>query len=207
MQSVLTKHIPICKAIGHLFPSIIEVVLHDLVTQKIVHIENSFSNRVSGDDSLIDLEELEIDAAKSDILGPYRKIHTDGSNLKSISSIIRDDHNKSIALLCINLKTEVFSEASRLLSSLVNISTEKVTTSPNSLLIDDWREQVNTILKTILEQRNITLVAAKKADKRAILRAIHQKGIFEIRGSSNYVASVLGISRASLYQILKQAKN
>ncbi|MCW8876689.1 MAG: PAS domain-containing protein [Kangiellaceae bacterium] len=206
-HALYQKYKPICSAISNLFPGIVEVVLHDLTTQKIVHIENPFSNRTPGDDSLINMNELGADANKSDVLGPYKKIHIDGTKLKSISSIVRDDNQKPVALLCINLKTDVFSEASNLLASLINLPNEQASSSPDSLFSEDWREQVNVTVKTVLKERNINLVAAKRVDRQVIIAALNNIGIFEIRGSTDYVANALGISRANLYQILKQTKN
>ncbi len=206
-SKVIYVYKPICIAIGKLFPDFVEVVLHDLTTQKIAFIENVFSNRTIGDDSLVCIEELEKDADEHGVVGPYEKINSDGTSLKSITTIIRRDDHKAIGLMCVNFKTTSFTLASEILNSLIHVPAQHNNSSPKSLFQDDWREQVNSIIRQTLNTRNTTLVAAKRSDKKAILEAIEQAGVFGIRGSSNYVAQTLGISRANLYEILRNIRN
>lgn len=205
-SAVIHLYKPICIATGRLFPDYVEVVLHDLTTQKIAFIENVFSNRAIGDDSLVCIDELERDADDNGVVGPYEKINSDGTSLKSITTIIRNEEHKAIGLMCVNFKTTSFKLASELLNSLTQLPTQQAEQSPKSLFQGDWREQVNSIIRQTLITLNTTLVAAKRSDKKAILEAIEQAGVFGIRGSSNYVAQTLGISRANLYEILRNIR-
>lgn len=206
MKQIIKTYKPTADAIGKLFPNHIEVILHDLSTGKIAYIVNSFSNRVIGDESLINISKLEGDADSNDVIGPYRKINSDGKELKSVTSLIRDGQGKPSALMCVNFKTEEVDLAINLLSNLTgSIAIQK--SAPNkSLLAEDWREQVNILIRLTTDELQTTLVAAKRKHKMAMLKAIDKADIFEIRGSSNYVAEALGISRANLYEILRDAR-
>ncbi len=58
MSDSLNNYRVLCKAISLLLPNQLEIVIHDLNSGKIAHIENPYSNRNVGDDSLIDEDEL-----------------------------------------------------------------------------------------------------------------------------------------------------
>lgn len=206
MEKIIKHYQSICIALGKLFPNQMEIILHDLSVNKIAYIENSFSNRVIGDDSLINIKELESDSDNNDVVGPYPKINSDGTALKSVTSIIRDDNRNPIALMCINFKVEELNSAINLLNSLASISPIVQSSSISSLMAEDWREQVNIIIRKTLESLQISLVSAKRKDKLVILKAIDNAGIFSVRGSSDYVANSLGISRANLYEILRNIR-
>lgn len=206
MKNRLKNYQSLCVALGKLFPHHMEIILHDLTSGKIAYIENSFSNRIVGDDSLIKLEELDADADENGVIGTYPKTNFDGTQLKSVSSIIRDDKQNAIALMCINFKVEEINTAIDVLSRLITISSTPRTSAIPSLMAEDWREQVNVIIRHTLEERQIKLISAKRQDKLAILAAIDKADIFSVRGSSNYVADALGISRANLYEILRNIR-
>ncbi len=89
MKTLEHRYGAVCSLIAQLFPGQIEVVLHDLKTGKIAAIEGGFSHRVIGDDSLIDLEELEADANDNGVIGPYPQTSWDGEILRSFTAIVQ----------------------------------------------------------------------------------------------------------------------
>jgi glyoxylase-like metal-dependent hydrolase (beta-lactamase superfamily II) len=101
IQSFLTT----AQAVEMLLHPFAEIVLHDLKTNRVVAIFNSFSHRQIGDDSL--LNEIEFDTSKN-IIGPYEKLNWDGRRLKSISIVIRDLSQVPVGFLCINLDASKF---------------------------------------------------------------------------------------------------
>ena len=106
MNKQLETFTPLCNAIGKLFYPNVEVVLHDLETQKLVHIVNPFSKREIGDKMINDVKD--INSLTEDIVGPYNKTNIDGKKLKTVSTILRDTNKKAIGIICINFKIEVF---------------------------------------------------------------------------------------------------
>ena len=155
LDSITKTYRPVCIALGKLFPNQLELVLHDLRTQKILHIENAYSNRAVGDDSLVDIAEVESETDENDIIGPYSKVNSDGTELKSVTCIIRDEESRPTALMCINFKIEQLKLAMSVLDNLTKVTTS-AKSEGKSLLANDWREQVNTIIRIELEQRGRT---------------------------------------------------
>lgn len=201
-SKILDAYKPTCRAIRSLFPGKIEVVLHNLITNKIVHIENAFSKRKVGDDSLLATENYQHELNTDGLIGPYKKSNPDGSKLKSISSLITDDKGEPIGLLCINMKVDGVERALNQLQALITID-ESIETK---ILKNDWRELSNSIIAEILLNRNLQLAQAKRIDKLAIVEGLYAADVFSARGSAEYIAEALGISRANLYVLLQEVR-
>jgi predicted transcriptional regulator YheO len=80
------------------------------------------------------------------------------------------------------------------------------TATATALFPGDWRESINQRIATFLAERDATLAGLASADVHALIAALDQSGVFEIRHAVGYVASVLGVSRATLYQRLKTVR-
>lgn len=203
MSDSLNNYRVLCKAISLLLPNQLEVVIHDLGSGKIAHIENPYSNRTVGDDSLIDEDELTTEIDNKAIIGPYSKSTPEGESTKSITSVLRDDEGVATHLLCINMKTGLLAQSAKLLASLIDIESEQQ--SP-ALMGSDWRENANQIIAKTLSELGMAMHATSKADKLKIVATLEANQIFQVRGSSDYVAKAFGISRASLYTLLRDVR-
>lgn len=195
---------PVCKAISLMFPEMVEVVLHDLKTNRVAQIENGFSKRVVGDDSLIETENYASELRSDGTIGPYRKSSPDGSRIKSISAIIRDDAGVPIALLCINLKTGDLEAVTGLLGKLTQLEDES---AGKSILRNDWRELANAVIEDALKEMKISSNQTRKAERLEIIGRLLQADVLSARGSGEYVAEALGVSRASFYAMLREVRN
>lgn len=135
---MLKHYVCIAKAIEKLFFPHVEIVIHDIIKQKIAYIGNSFSDRRVGDSSILD--DISFEKSKN-IIGPYEKINFDGKKLKSITSILYDDKNKEKYLFCINFDLSVLENLTFAIESFIGkTSYDK---SATSLFKDDWQEKIN----------------------------------------------------------------
>lgn len=181
-----------------LFPHA-EVIVHDLASQTVVHIANNFSKRQLGDDSALD--ELPGDFDQVSSLGPYEKLNWNGQKIRSITSVLRDDTGKAEALLCINLDFSVLDQARDALNAFFQVS--RLLPQPEALFRDDWQERINTFLHAWLGQRQLALNTLGMKDKRALVEALYAEGAFDGRSAADYVASVLGLGRATVFKWVK----
>jgi predicted transcriptional regulator YheO len=202
MSKALAPYIPICDAIAGLLRPHAEVVLHDLATENILYIANSYSKRRAGDSSLNEPESAFDTSA--DVIGPYGKTNWDGRRLKSVTAVIRDPAGKAVGLLCINHDIEAYAGALEQLSGLIELP--KPAKQPAALFARDWREGVNTIVGEFLAARNVTLAGLTSQDVDDLLLELDRHGIFEIRKAVPYVAGVLQLSRATIYNRLGSAR-
>jgi predicted transcriptional regulator YheO len=198
MTKALLSYVPVCDAIAQLLWPHAEVVLHDLKTGTIAYIANSYSKRRAGDSSLNETESA-LDLA-DDVIGPYPKTNWDGRRLKSITSVLRDARGKPIGLLCINHDIEALAGALELLNGLITLPAKPERS--DALFSKDWREAINTIVGRFLKQRKTTIAGLTSADTDALIAVLDKAGMFEIRKAVPYIAEVLKLSRATIYNRL-----
>ncbi|WP_313739435.1 transcriptional regulator [Pseudomonas sp.] len=195
----LDNYTAIADSIAALFHPHVEVVVHDVLTQTVVHIANNFSKRALGDDSALD-DAVE-DFQHVDTLGPYEKINWNGQKIRSISAVLRNADGQPRHLLCINFNVNVLEHAHQALSAF--FQPQRVLSQPEGLFKDDWQERINTFLQAWLAQRALTLRTLRARDKRELIEALFAEGAFEARSGADYIANVLDMGRATVYKHLK----
>lgn len=193
----LTDYFSVAQAISTLLYPHAEVVIHNLKTGKIAATYNNFSKRNVGDESLI--EELSDHTGLPDVFPVYTKINWDGKKLKSCTATLRDKNKTAIGLLCINLDVTKWEEFRHLLDQWSNIQSNQ----PDLLFKDDWREKINCYVSDYLSKEGLTLKILSKERKRNLIKALHQEGAFKAKNAATYVADVLDLSRATIYNYLK----
>ncbi len=198
---LLARAAPMADGIAALLFPFAEVVVHDLASQTVVHIANNLSRRVLGDASALD------DLAHADVesvIGPYEKQNWDGGRMRSVSVVVRDDVSAPMGVVCINLNVAVFEQARATLDLFV--SGARVVPQPEQLFRDDWQERVNTFLHAWLTERQLALAGLSRERKRELVTALEHDGAFRGRSAANYVAKVLGIGRATVFNYLKNVR-
>ena len=177
-----------------------EVVVHDLKAGRIVAIFNSFSKRKVGDESL--LEELKGLKEIPDVFPPYFQTSWDGRKLRSVSATLRDAKGKAIGLLCINLDISKWEELRHFISGwLEGVSGKE---RPEALFKDDWRDKINAYVADYLRHEGVTIQVLSKDKKKNLISSLHREGAFQAKNAAAYIADVLGISRATIYNYLKE---
>jgi predicted transcriptional regulator YheO len=202
MKKELKAYKPLCDAISKLFYPNVEVVMHDLTSKKLVHISNALSKRRVGDPMINDIKDLS--ALKEDWIGPYEKINDDGKKLKAVSTIIRDAKHEPIGLICINYNIAAMENLFESLKGLLNIN--DTTQNPPVLFSQNWKEHTNQTIERYLKEKNISLLGLSTTEKKELVFFLNQEGIFEIRNVVTYLCSILNISRATIYNWLKESK-
>jgi D-arginine utilization repressor len=190
----------VADALAALFSPWVEAVVHDLALDTVAHIANPFSPREAGDPS--DLKEVHF-APDARVIGPYEKINWDGRRIRAISVVLRDGAAEPIGMLCVNADVTQFEVMRRTLQGLLGAAAES---GPATTFHDDWHEKINRFLASWTRQRATTLDRLDRQARRELIGALYQAGGFEGRRSPAYVASVLGVSRATVYNELATLK-
>ena len=198
MSSELDLYKPIAEAISLLLFPRAEVVIHDFKTGCVRAIFNNLSKRKVGDESLLDkMEKL---AESQDVFPPYFKINWDGRKMKAVSVVLRDRASKAIGLLCINLDISKWEKMHQFILEIIESKIEK----PDFLFKNDWREQINVYVSNYLKQKALCLESLDRSEKRKLLIELWKDGAFKTKNAASYVADVLQISRATVYNYLKE---
>lgn len=196
-MSELDKYKPIAEAISLLLSPYAEVVIHDFKTKCIGFIANNLSKRKIGDESLLEGTEQ---FSNHDVFAPYFKMNWDGRKMKAVSALLKNQAGKPIGLLCINLDISKWEQMHRFILDLIESKVEK----PDILFKNDWRERINVYVSTYLKKNGLRLESLDRTEKRKLLLELWKEGAFETKNAALYVADVLQISRATVYNYLKE---
>jgi predicted transcriptional regulator YheO len=197
----LARYRAVADGIVQLFPPYAEVVIHDLGTQTVVYVANNQSKRELGEDSSLD--DIEFDPDES-VIGPYEKLGWDGRKIRSVSIVVRSEAGQPIGVMCINFHIAALEQAKQALDLLV--SSAVLQAQPEKLFQDDWQERVNIFLNHWLQERRLALSMLTREHKRALIEALHEEGAFKGKSAANYVAKVLSIGRATVFNYLKELR-
>ena len=195
---LLERYSRVADGIALLFFPYVEVVIHDLHSQTVAHIANNLSKRELGDDSA--LEEIDHVAQPGNI-GPYEKINWDGRRMRCVSTVLFDDAGVASGVMCINYNIAVFEEVKHVIDLV--ISGAGVVKQPEELFKDDWQERINTFLHGWLQEPQLALNSLTRDHRRELVAALWAEGAFKGKSAANYVANVLGMGRATVYQHIR----
>ena len=191
---------PACAAIAALLHPHAEVVVHELATDTIVAIWNPFSGRAVGDPSL--LQELPAHWGERPVQGPYPKVELDGRTLSAVSAIVPDAAGTPRGLLCVNLDRTPFDDVARLLGALF----APTSAQPPELFERDWREQIASGVADYCAELALPRERLTRAQRLELLRRLEQAGLFATRNAADHTATALGVSRATVYSMLKEIR-
>ena len=191
---------PACAAIAALLHPHAEVVVHDLASDRIVAIWNATSGRGPGDPSLLD--ELPASWESAPVQGPYAKIAVDGGPQSAVSAIVRDAAGTPRGLLCVNLDRSPLERAARLLDDLFAPRDPR----PRELFDRDWREQIALEVDAFCREEGVDRARLPRDRRLALVGRLDAQGLFETRNAAQHAATALGVSRATVYALLKESR-
>lgn len=191
----ISAYIPLFDALVRLLAPLVEIVVHDRESGTIHYINGGLSKRSVGDASLLERQELEHDLDKI----VYPKLNFDGRLIKSISVPLKERW-----LICINCDVSVFSHMQTLSQHFLPISH---THQPKSLFKSDWQERLHVAIHSFLDQNTWAFEALSRSQKRQVVQHLYEQGAFHEKNAADYVAKVLNISRATVFNYLKEGKN
>lgn len=203
MKKAIKAFLPTAEAIQRLLHPFAEVVVHDIKQNKIVAIYHPFSKRRMGDSSLFTKEEEM--ATLEDCVGPYEKINWNGGKLKSVSSVIRDENNKAVGMLCINLDVSMFEKINKSISQFIGFG--DLIPQPAPLFKDDWQERINNYIHSYLNKHHLILETLTREEKKKLIEHLYHIGAFTGKNSARYIAQIIKVSRATVYNYLSKKES
>lgn len=197
---LVQRYEPIANALVALLHPHCEVVLHDLDSKRIIGIWGRPSGRQVGDASL--LEEIEGGDLVGKVYQPYEKVALDGSRITSVSAMLPDGKGRDVAMLCINVDRTAFHRAAEVLQAFLAPSGPR----PEALFRGDWREQIALEIDAFCGDHRVERHGMDRASRMELLEELDRKGLFSMKHAASHVASALGVSRASIYNHLKEIR-
>lgn len=183
----------VAEAVVRLFYPHLEVVIHDVERGAVVRIWNPLSARKPGDPSLLD------EALAGGVGGPYPKVGLGGEQLSSVSAVIADGRG----LLCLNFDRSAIAYAADQLHTFAL----GIEPRPAALFERDWREELNSLVHHWCQEHDLRPGHLAPGDRRALVAFLDGKGAFQVRRAASHLATILGVSRATVYATLRAARS
>jgi len=197
----LEPHLPVCEAVVALFAPLVEVAVHDIRRDRIVAIWNPISERKVGDRSLI--AELPPYPEDARVIGPYPKVLADGRAITSVSVVLHSGKGARRGLLCINVDR---SPLDGVIDLLVRFAAP-VEDRPPELFDRDWREQILLVVDEECRSRSLRRDRLTREQRLDLVSVLDERGLFATRNAAAHAARALGVSRTTVYALLKEARS
>jgi predicted transcriptional regulator YheO len=188
---------PAIDAVVALFHPHLEAVVHDVAADEVVAIWNPVSGRRPGDPSLLE-PSLLAGVEPGTVLGPYAKVDVQGRTWTSVTVPLAGGDT----LLCFNFDRSVLDGAAAALGAFA----AAVEPRPAALFERDWREEINLLVDRWCRAERAARHTLSKVQRRELVAHLDGKGVFGVRHSASHVATALGVSRATVYGLLKACR-
>jgi predicted transcriptional regulator YheO len=182
-----------------------EVVLHDFADPEhsIVAIVNGHVTGREVGDGLDDLGFQVLRRGHWEDMINYRTKGRDGRELRSSSIFLKDEEGKVFGALCINYDLSQFIRTAKFLDEL--ISTREFG------IQESFQKNVGQVLDNLIqeavEQSRKDISEMGREDKISVVAYLESRGAFLIRYSVERVASLLNISKFTIYNYLEEIKH
>lgn len=198
---------PVVAGIAATFGPVCEVVLHDYrrPEESVVAVAGAVTGReVGGAMSEIGLRMLARGDEAADDLNYVTRTRS-GQLLKSSTVVLRDSSGAVFGALCLNVDVTAVGEAHALLGALAGV-TAAAPEPPVTTFGNDLDAVVDAVLETHSPGAHRSWAGLDRAGRVDLFRSLDEQGVFAVRRSAEQVGARLGISRASAYSYLSQAR-
>ena len=207
-ELIFTSLEKIADSIVALFGRNCEACIHDLssLQKSLVYIAGNVTGRAIGapaTDLLI--RRLKQSAVPQDMHN-YKTTTSDGRSLKSTTTFVTDRGGKPVAAFCINFDTTDLYNASQALAPFLHLG--EPNQSDNQ---ENFSHSLGETVEAIFSQA-VTEVGKHPAtmgveEKTHLISILEENGTFQLKGSVEEVAHLMGVTKFTVYNYLKKIRN
>lgn len=203
--------VPVLKGIAQTLGPWFEVVIHDLKDpdHSLVFIEGRVTGRQPGapvTDLVLKVLRTYGDRA-ADIIG-YETRTKDGRRLRSSTMFLRDEAGRIRGCVCVNVDVSAFEQLMETLKQFTAAQPPPVRANDDA--VETFPTDVSEVLALLVERAVKGLgkppSSTDRAERVELVRALDRKGAFLVKGAVDYLASILGVSRYTVYAYLEEAR-
>ncbi|WP_245640321.1 helix-turn-helix transcriptional regulator [Neobacillus massiliamazoniensis] len=217
----LKQYIPMVHFIAEIMGENCEVVLHDVTNpdHSIIEIANGHvsGRKINSPITDLALKILKEESYKDqDYICNYKSSSKTNKTLRSSSYFIKDENNKIIGMICVNMDITDFINARNILDQFIMI--DKPQTGPvepskpgfDPHLFENFEENIEELLlsliKGVLAEYDIPPERMSPQEKIEVVKKLNDKGAFLLKGGVSEVAKYLDVSEATIYRYLNKIK-
>lgn len=136
----------------------------------------------------------------------YKGVAKDGTTLRSSTYFIRDDSQKIIGMLCININYKKIEDIIGYLSKFIGVDTHLHRTNEVEHLSPSIEDVATSSIKEIVASMNVPAERMSQQEKLEVVQRLNDNGIFLLKGIVTIVAEELSTSEATIYRYLGKMK-
>jgi predicted transcriptional regulator YheO len=191
-----------------------EVVLRDLCSEgkPIIAIAGTTTNRQIGDPPTGMMYQWLRSGSTNESHLNYSGRTSDGRIMRSSTLFFRDEHEKLIGCLCINLDITDLVPLPRWLSAycdtkgIMFFAQESTEIDAGTALADGIENVLLRTIDDVIEQMAVRPEAMRKTERVQVIRRLDNLGVFALKNAKEVVAARLGVSKAAVYNYLKECR-
>ncbi|MEU0246528.1 PAS domain-containing protein [Streptomyces sp. NPDC006235] len=206
-DAILAALKPVVDGIAATFGPLCEVVLHDYRNpeKSVVAVAGSVTGRtVGGAMSEIGMRVLSRGDEAADELNYVTRTRS-GTLVKSSTMVLRDSTGAVFGALCVNVDISAVSQVHDLLGALAGLGAAPAEL-PTTTFGNDIDSVVDALVDAHQSKQRGSWAELDRAERLELFGGLDTRGVFAVRGAVEQVAARLGISRASAYNYLSQAR-
>ena len=197
----LEPHVPLCEAVAALFHPLVEVTVHDLRRGRVVASWNGDGRGASLAPALADLA---ADPPARGVLGPVPAELPGGRAGTAVGVVLVNARGAPRGLLAITVDRTPFDDAIDLLASFAAPPGQgrQAPAVPGA----PWGQQIGAVVAEECRAAGLRKDRLTRAQRLAVVRALDGRGLFSTRHAAAHAAQALGVSRTTVYDLLKEAR-
>ncbi|MFT5697812.1 MAG: putative transcriptional regulator YheO [Desulforhopalus sp.] len=209
LESIFKNLEKVADSVVALFGKNCEACIHDLTSlqNSLVHISGDVTGRKPGapaTDLLV--RKLQQDGSSPEDMHNYKTTTNDGRSLKSSTTFIKDSSGLPVAAFCINFDTTEFYNATRALMPLLNLDDHDQFDS-HETLSHSMGETVEAIFARAVAEVGKHPTTMSVDEKTQLIAYLEENGMFQLKGSVEEVAHLMGVTKFTVYNYLKKVRN
>ena len=192
-------------ALRKLFAPYCEVVIHDFADfeHSIVCIEGAVTNRSVGGAATDLLLSKASQGDTDEDLHNYVTSLPGGRLMKSFTVFLREPNGSVYGAFCVNFDITPFLAMHSLVGSFVNTEGRGDVTET---FANDIEDTIHAIVADTLHESGQSLAMMGREEKVDLIGRLAEKGVFQVKKSVSILADQLGLSRATVYNYLREAR-
>lgn len=209
----IDTYVPLVHFLGAFLGPSCEVVLHDTSSkeQSVLAIAN---NHITGRKEGAPLTDLALkfvlnrEYEHRDWVMGYTALSKDNRPLHSATFFIRDTAGELAGMLCLNMDIADLLTARDILNRMARVvqpeAPEPGTADHSEIFSDSIEDLTEQLITQVVQAADIPPERMTAAEKMEIVRTLHTRGVFLLKGTVSVVANLLVASEATIYRYLQK---